>query len=144
MLSQGKKEIRGKDVFFQSEQPLSGLSLCIEEYRSLEMEEEGISFFLVLFALESVCYRHVHWNGNDAGSFGESVWGMENNMRGDYPFKRYALIEVPSSFITFGRWWKEGSSLTRLGMGFIPERAVTMSWKSLHSEWWIAVYGLLR
>jgi hypothetical protein len=46
MLSQGKKEIRGKDVFFQSEQPLSGLSLCIEEYRSLEMEEEGISFFL--------------------------------------------------------------------------------------------------
>lgn len=101
-------------------------------------------FFLVLFALESVCYRHVHWNGNDAGSFGESVWGMENNMRGDYPFKRYALIEVPSSFITFGRWWKEGSSLTRLGMGFIPERAVTMSWKSFHSEWWIAVYGLLR
>ena len=50
MLSQGKKEIRGKDVFFQSEQPLLGLSLCIGEYRSLEMEEERISFFLVLFA----------------------------------------------------------------------------------------------
>ncbi len=129
VLSQGKKEIRGKDVFFRSEQPLPGLSLCIGDYRSLEMEVDGISFSLHYLPRSQFMIDIYAGMKTMREVLENAVWGMENNMRGRYPFKRYALIEVPSSFITFGRWWKEGSSLTQPEMGFIPERAVTMSWK---------------
>lgn len=130
VISQGKREVRGKEVFFQPEQSLHGLSLCIGDYGSLEMEADGISF--VLYYLPQSQFMIDMYAGTSMArkAIEEAKMMMEDNLRVQYPFKRYALAEVPASFTMFKRWWKEDSPFTQPELGFVPERAVTIHWGS--------------
>ena len=98
VISQGVR-IRNKDtVCFTNMQALSGLTLCMGEYRQRSLDDGRIRYNLYYFSENGALYKQ--FNGSKDGvraGLEESMGYFEYNQGIDYPFDELSMIELPVS-----------------------------------------------
>lgn len=123
-LSQGEKRSEEEGVYsYTTDYPAQAISLTIGKYVQKSLEADSIQFSIW------------HLEGNDFFSAAldsiqdtiphlvqEAKRNIERQMKFDYPFKRFALVEVPAQFQSYARAWSQGQETIQPEMIFFPEK----------------------
>ncbi|MCR9011770.1 ABC transporter permease/M1 family aminopeptidase [Gabonibacter chumensis] len=121
ILSQGEMSVKGDTTCFDNEQKLFGITLVAgdmdkEQFRDSEFLSE---------------YYYPEGEVPCQGAFLASEEGKRQSVEKikfgfityyGYPYKKVALVEVPVSFHTFIRPWKEGTDYIHPEVFLVPER----------------------
>ena len=112
---------------FRTEMPIPSLSLCIADYESVAVDTAGI------------CYTAYYIKGHDyfnkairlprhkiAGLLSEVTEDFERVNRLRYPYRRFAVVEVPATFRSFDRPQSTASEWTQPEMQLVAEKGIHM------------------
>ncbi len=127
-VSQGKiTEIADGEFAFESEYPLTQISLSIGNYKEKSFVRDSVTFGIWYF------------EGHDffSGAFpeikdtipeivNERLNDLQRTYNLNYPFNRLYLVEVPAQFKTFPRIWTSSQELVQPEEIYIPEKGYLM------------------
>jgi hypothetical protein len=135
IISQGEKIENENEVSFVNVQPLHGISLVIGEYRQKTILHNNIEIRLYYSPLSQfILDDYSSWELPSSDYFSiESTleqiqYAADYALKGNYPFKRFSIIECPISFTMFPRWWNKISSFTQPEFSFMPERGAVANY----------------
>ena len=127
VISQGERREQEGYVEFIHRHPLPGISLTVGKYEHKSIVADSITYewyytrknnrlldyFSLMEPLLPRAIREVH--------------GHQMTMRGKiYPFSRFIIVEVPYSFCSYGRWWKNHTEFIQPEILFFPENGTKL------------------
>lgn len=128
-ISQGERIEQGGEVMFRNDHPLTGISLCIGDYRRYTASADGIRYEMYLKPEHhSILTGTTH--------LGESLPILLRKFQQHltvytgqgYAFRRFVLLETPISFTSRFRTGKGGSEYIQPEWVLFPERMT--GWKT--------------
>lgn len=133
IISQGKRHVNDKYTTFTPEQPLPGISLCIGNFKSRSITIDSVEIELYYLPESHFIIDKFHtWDDiSESSPTREVITHIKSRLEGNtlnqaYPFNRFTMLEVPVSFCSYPRWWKDESSQTQPTLVFLPERGATL------------------
>ncbi|WP_294140470.1 hypothetical protein [uncultured Sanguibacteroides sp.] len=123
-LSQGKEEKNKKQVSFDNEEPLTGISLCAGKFRKKNINMGKFNAYL--YHLEDQPFFYQDLKLANIRLIMEDYKNLINyrGINGNPPYK-LMLIETPLSISSFFRPWKKSSDFAQPEIFFWPERGAT-------------------
>lgn len=119
------KQIAENTYFIERNFPLSQLALSIGKYKKASLQTDSLNF--------AVYYIEGHQYFEDAfldirdtipTILRERVGDFERKSGLKYPFKEFAMVEVPGSFKSYDRTWTSIHETNQPGYVFIPEKGL--------------------
>ena len=122
-ISQGEMEMSGDTTVFRNREPLPSLSLSIGSYERKSIVLDSLTFELYHFPGHDFFMRD-YMSLKDSAEFllEEPVSMMREIKGGDYPFRKFTLVETPVNFVPRQRKGFTGSQFVQPEILFYPER----------------------
>lgn len=116
VISQGMPEERGDTICFMNTRRVFGITLVAGHFTRDSVQSPG------WVSLEFYNQKHHYpWNGVLATSRGIKERGCQLLKSNSFPFTRLAFVEVPVSFYTFERSWRNETGYVQPEIVFQPE-----------------------
>ncbi|KIO44192.1 MULTISPECIES: hypothetical protein [Sanguibacteroides] len=125
VLSQGDRIESNDTLIFRNEHRLSGISLCIGDYKCYQMQVDSV--FYELFVVEGHDDFMEHFNrikDSMTGIIREFRDKIEKKNNRKYPYERFMVVETPVAFAAYFQSERGGGGKVQPEMIFLPERGV--------------------
>jgi len=126
-VSQGSKISVDGHSIFKSENPLTGITMAIGDYRSDTLVVDSVSYLSYYFRGNDYYKKHL---GEIKDTLPDLVSGimrdLETNFSTKYPFRSLSLVEVPVQFHSFSRECTNTRAEVQPAMVLLPERLSTL------------------
>ncbi len=129
-------------VSFSAGYPMQGASLIIGNYQRAQLDVDSVNY--------SLWYIDGHdFFSAELDSIQDTIpalirdfrQNLERTFKLDYPFSRFALVEVPAQFFSYSRAWTQAQEIMQPEMVLFPEKGwqyaeanVAKRWKD-HIRW---------
>ena len=135
VISQGKKIVRDSLVYFKPEYPLLGISLCIGDYVNRKVTVDSVDFEFNVFGKHGALLKKLEESGNPFQHYiVEGREQIEESMGMKYPYKRFAMVEIPRTFKAYNHLLCGKSEFVHPEQVFLPESFVVSCGKRLIQE----------
>ncbi len=125
VLSQGDREESGDTLSFVNKHGLSGISLCIGDYKCYNLMVDSVSYELYVAEGHDDFLKYLS-NIKDSMpkiiSDHKNKVEVKNNRK--YPYERFMIVESPISYASYYRNERGGSENVQPEMVFLPEKGV--------------------
>ncbi len=125
-VSQGQaKQIADNTFTFEREHALSQLSLSIGRYKKSSLQVEDLEFS-VFYTEGHNYFESALPDIRDTIPFilKEKLGDFERQTQLKYPFKEFAIVEVPGQFKSYDRTWTSVHQTIQAGMVYLPEKGL--------------------
>lgn len=130
---------------FKPEYPLQSISLIIADYEKKSLFDPQDSVEYSIYNVVGNDYFSMAFDSLRADTIPTFIHEVQNylyrNLKLEYPFKRFSIVEVPIQFATFERSWTQTHETMQPEMVLYPERAAKfdgwnfMKRKEMEKEW---------
>lgn len=129
-ISQGRCDNTGGGEFrFTPEQPLAKLSLIIGDYARYSVDAEGVEYSIYyLDGRDFFSHYFSHLKESLPKYINELKNQYEYTLSLDYPYKRFAMVEVPVQFLTYPRLLSVDNETLQPEQVLIQEKDVCMKY----------------